>query len=337
MLNGFPSILAAGFVTWGFFFAGLGAMAIPVIIHILNRRRFKTVTWAAMEFLLRAMRKNRRRLRFEQWVLLATRCLVVVLLGMALARPLGCETASMALVGGRTGLSVFVIDNSYSMAYEVNRPGGKTHLEGAKRIAKELVDRASRDGGIAVVVAASPARAIVARPSHNPQDVKDAIDRIEQSYGGTDLPGALQLALQIATEGSQNPDKSLYLFTDATNSAWRAPEQAKVLAEIGPEVARTFRVSHHNLSGGEPQANAAVLGAGPQDNLVTSKFLTDFAATPKGFGNVPDAQVSWQLNDKPLGIDGPVKLTPETGELTRGGVKFPGGGPQVVSVSLAGG
>ena len=76
-----PPILAVGFVTWPFFWAGLAAVSIPIIIHILNRRRYKTVTWAAMEFLLRAMKKNRRRLRFEQWVLLATRCLLVFLLG----------------------------------------------------------------------------------------------------------------------------------------------------------------------------------------------------------------------------------------------------------------
>src|SRR5436190_14388639 len=112
------AVLAFGFVTWSFFWAGLAAVSIPIIIHILNRRRFKTVTWAAMEFLLRAMRKNRRRLRFEQWVLLATRCLLVLLLGMALARPLGCENAAIALMGGRAGMSVIVIDNSYSSAYE---------------------------------------------------------------------------------------------------------------------------------------------------------------------------------------------------------------------------
>src|SRR3954468_5149076 len=113
MSNSLPTILAAGFVTWGFVVAGALAMAVPVIIHILNRRRFKTVTWAAMEFLLRAMRKNRQRLRFEQWMLLATRCLLVLLLGMALARPLSCENAATAIVGGRTGSSVFIIDNSY--------------------------------------------------------------------------------------------------------------------------------------------------------------------------------------------------------------------------------
>lgn len=329
------NILAVGFVTWGFVLAGALAMAIPVIIHILNRRRFKTITWAAMDFLLRAMRKNRRRLRFEQWVLLATRCLVVLLLGMALARPLGCQNPTMAVMGGRSGVSVFVVDNSYSMAYEVNRPTGKTHLENAKRIAKEMVDRASRDGGVAVVVASNPARAIVVRPSYNPQDVKDAIDRIEQSYGGTDLPGALQLALQIAREADRQPDKTLHLFTDSTQSAWRNPEQAESMSKLGPEVARTFRaVSHHNVAGHEPQANGAVLAVRPQDNLVTSKFPADFAARARGFGTVPDATVNWRLNDQQFGTDGPVKLTPDTRDVTRGNVKFAAGGPQVVSVSL---
>src|SRR3954469_17893799 len=128
MYAGASSILAVGFVTWGFVAAGLAAVSIPIVIHILNRRRFKTVTWAAMEFLLRAMRKNRRRLRFEQWILLATRCLVVVLAGLALARPMGCHQSTLAsLAGQRSGLHIIVIDNSYSMAYEADRPDAKTH------------------------------------------------------------------------------------------------------------------------------------------------------------------------------------------------------------------
>src|SRR3954452_25175841 len=107
-----PLPLAVGFVTWGFVAAGLAAMSIPIIIHILNRRRFKTVTWAAMEYLLRAMRKNRRRLKFEQILLLAVRCLLLSLLGFALARPLMCNNQSvLAFQGGRIGMTVFVIDN----------------------------------------------------------------------------------------------------------------------------------------------------------------------------------------------------------------------------------
>ena len=56
-----PQTLALGLGTAAFFWAGVGLVSIPIIIHILNRQRFRVVTWAAMEFLLRAMRKNRKR------------------------------------------------------------------------------------------------------------------------------------------------------------------------------------------------------------------------------------------------------------------------------------
>src|SRR3954469_15019838 len=121
------SLLALGFVTPAFALAGVALASIPIIIHILNRRRFKTINWAAMTFLLQAMRKNRRRLRFEQWLLLAVRCCVLALLGLALSRPMGCDQSTLATVAGRrSGLHVFVIDNSYSMAYEADRPDAKT-------------------------------------------------------------------------------------------------------------------------------------------------------------------------------------------------------------------
>src|SRR6476661_9242277 len=95
------SILAIGFVTPAFFAAGIFLAAIPIVIHILNRRRYKTVNWAAMEFLLRALKKNRRRLKFEQWLLLATRCLLLLLAAMALARPFGCsEQSTIASIAG---------------------------------------------------------------------------------------------------------------------------------------------------------------------------------------------------------------------------------------------
>src|SRR5882762_4513499 len=108
-------LVAFGFVTWAFFWAGLLAVSIPIIIHILNRRRFKEVQWAAMDFLLRAMKKNRKRLRFEQWLLLAVRCLILGLLGLAMSRPMGCEKQALSNLARQAGLHVLVIDDSYSM------------------------------------------------------------------------------------------------------------------------------------------------------------------------------------------------------------------------------
>src|SRR5687767_13681076 len=95
-----PSLLAIG----------AALMAIPIIIHFLNRRRHKTVEWAAMKYLLAAMKSNRRRLRFESLLLLLARCLCLFVLAFAIARPLGCDNSSFAaLAGRRIGLHVVVL------------------------------------------------------------------------------------------------------------------------------------------------------------------------------------------------------------------------------------
>ena len=78
-------VLGLSFINAGL--AGfLGLTAIPVIIYLINRQRYQRVPWAAMEFLLRAMHKNRRRLRFENLLLLIIRTLIILLFVLACCR-----------------------------------------------------------------------------------------------------------------------------------------------------------------------------------------------------------------------------------------------------------
>ena len=65
----------------------------PIIIHLINRMRFKRVRWAAMEFLLKSQKRNRRRLIIEQLILLLLRILLVLLIGLLLARFLSAAFA----------------------------------------------------------------------------------------------------------------------------------------------------------------------------------------------------------------------------------------------------
>lgn len=66
--------------------AGAALISSPIIIHLINRLRYRRVRWAAMEFLLKSQKRNRRRLIIEQLILLALRCLLVLLIGLLLAR-----------------------------------------------------------------------------------------------------------------------------------------------------------------------------------------------------------------------------------------------------------
>src|SRR3954447_4285234 len=79
-----------GFISFssvGFAIAGAACAAGPIIIHLLNRRRYRVVHWAAMDFLRQAMKRNRRVLQIRDIVLLFLRTAAVLLFGAALARP----------------------------------------------------------------------------------------------------------------------------------------------------------------------------------------------------------------------------------------------------------
>ena len=119
------------FLTSAFAFAGLALAAGPIIIHLLNRRRFTVVDWAAMDFLKEAVQRQRRILTLRDIILLILRTLCVLLFGLAMARPYS-ESGSAVVSSGQPVHAILVVDNSLSMAYG---PSGQTALDAAKKAA----------------------------------------------------------------------------------------------------------------------------------------------------------------------------------------------------------
>ncbi len=328
-------ILASAFVNPGFLIAGILLAALPIVIHILNRRRFKTVNWAAMEFLLRALRRNRRRLRFEQWLLLAVRCCALLLLGLALACPMGCNDSSLAnLAARRAGLHVFVIDNSYSMAYEADRPNAKTNLDQAKILAKGIIDRLSRGGeSVQIITAARPAAALFPAPIYDLDAARSAIDRIDQSFGGTDLVGALQIARQVGQSENNQPARTLHLLTDGTRSAWE-PANAAALPELGRNLLKEYHLIHYNV-GLAHEWNQAIVDLHSSSNLVRRNFDNDFLADARSFGAGPDPLLQWKLDQQSLTGDAPIHLTAERSAQVRSLSQIRQGGLHVITANLS--
>lgn len=328
-------MMVLGLINPGFAVAGAAMVAIPIIIHILNRRRYRIQQWAAMKFLLEAMRRNRRRLQFEQWILLAARCLALLLLGLALARPTGCADSSLASFAQRAGLHVIVIDNSYSMAYEADRPDAKTHFDQAKKVAKQIVDQLSGGGeSVAIITTSRPATAVIARPSYDLAAVTSAIDRIPQGAGATDLAGALRMTQSLGEEFERLPALTLHVITDATASAFRG-ESANELANLGPTLAQRFRVIHYDLGKGG-QWNQAVTSLASARGLVRQGFPNDFAAVVRGYGPSHDARLLWKLDEQPLPGGATLRPEPATEPSIQSGVQFGEGGLHVISATLAG-
>src|SRR5262249_58191220 len=104
-----PILWALGFSNAPLLY-GLGAASVPIIIHLLNRRKFREMPWAAMRFLLAAIRKNARRIRIEQWLLLAVRTLLVILVVTAMAKPFLEGLGAIPVLAGQRTHRVLVLD-----------------------------------------------------------------------------------------------------------------------------------------------------------------------------------------------------------------------------------
>src|SRR5688572_28266222 len=120
MTDGSLSLLAlfgeeAFLTSTGLMWAGVAAICIPVILHLLNKRKFKIVDWAAMEFLLDADKKNRRRVRLENLLLLLLRCLAVLLIGLLLARPFIPTSLTAGILSATQYERIVIVDDSLSM------------------------------------------------------------------------------------------------------------------------------------------------------------------------------------------------------------------------------
>src|SRR5437899_10854414 len=81
------------FANPGYLAAGGALVSAPIMIHLINRMRFKRLRWAAMEFLLKRQKRNRRRLIIEQLLLLFLRCLLVALVALLVSRFAGFSFA----------------------------------------------------------------------------------------------------------------------------------------------------------------------------------------------------------------------------------------------------
>jgi len=122
-----------GFLYPGFLFA-LAAIAIPVVVHLFNFRKFKKVYFSNVQFLKEAREQNFSRDKLKHLLVLVARILAVIFLVLAFSRPFisADPTVNNNL---QTAVSIY-IDNSYSME-SVNKEGSL--LDEAKRRAKELV------------------------------------------------------------------------------------------------------------------------------------------------------------------------------------------------------
>jgi Aerotolerance regulator N-terminal/von Willebrand factor type A domain len=291
-------IWAVGFANVPLLYA-LAAAGVPVLIHLLNRRRFKEVSWAAMQFLLAAVRRNRRRVRVEQWLLLAIRTLVVILVVMAMAKPF-LETFGAMIAGQRTH-RVLVLDDSLSMGYT---SGESSRFDQAKALAAQLVKDSRPGDAVSVILMGDPPKSVIKEPTQNLAVVKKEIEELTLSHGGTDL-AATFLEVAVVLESSSITQKEVVFLTDLQAASWRP--KADVSATLKSLLARVedrrvrWVVIDLGKTGGE---NRAVTDLRPGSPFVPVGGTALIRTVLHNFGGSPSEGVRVRLT-----VDG--RLGPE--------------------------
>jgi hypothetical protein len=192
----------------------LAAASVPIAIHLINRRRHKTIQWAAMQFLLKASRESRGKKKLRHILILACRALAIAALAVAAARPI--VSGLIGWGGGSIDTVVLLLDRSASM--EV-KPGDG--LDSRRQIVLAKVRDAMADLGSARLVLIDSASGQVQEiPS---PEVLDTLSTTAATDTTADFPALLSRAAEFLTE---TPGRSeIWLASDLQASNWRAEDE----------------------------------------------------------------------------------------------------------------
>jgi len=239
--------------------AGTALIAVPIILHLIMRRKPRLLEFPALRFVQKKHDTNQRKLRLRHLLLLLLRIGAIALLAFALARPrvqfggaLGSQEAPIA--------AALIFDAAPRMEYLRKN---QTRLQAAKEMGLWLVAQLPQESEIAVLDTRQGAGAFQIDRSA----ARHGIERLETVPNSQSLTSAVDEALRLLKENPL-PRKEIYVFTDLSRVAWpfaqvsQLRESLKKLPGVGIYVIDVGVPDPVDYSLGDPHLSAEVLSNG---------------------------------------------------------------------------
>ena len=137
---------------------GALGVGIPILVHLLNLYRFHETDWAAMRFLARAAQVRSRQIRLKDILLMLLRCLAVLLVVLALSRPIYRPKGLASAIGESRAGMVIGIDGSYSMLHKVP---DRSRFDRAVNRAREIAETMKEGDPISLVLVGARHRVVL--------------------------------------------------------------------------------------------------------------------------------------------------------------------------------
>ncbi|MCK4417795.1 MAG: BatA domain-containing protein, partial [Candidatus Latescibacteria bacterium] len=209
----------------------LTAALLPILIHLLTRRKLKKVAVSSVVFLQQLQKKRMRRVKVRQWLLLVLRTLIIIFLILVFSRPVLRTTLSF-VGSSTTTTAAILLDNSYSMGFET--PRGRLFDLSKQRVLELIGLLKPGDEVVLLPFADRPPVAKQWKIGDGESTfslIRDFILNLQLSYRATDMSSALEKASKLLS-GSENPHKEIFLLTDMEENGWRGLQKEKVFAQL---------------------------------------------------------------------------------------------------------
>ena len=282
---------------------GAAAIASPILIHLLNKRRFKIVEWAAMDFLFQADKKNRRRVQLENFILLALRCLAMLLVALMLARPFLPSSLTNVIQQSQKVERVLLIDDS--MSQTVPR-GNSTAFDDTKNSVKELIARFAEsnktEDWLTVMVTSDPENPILANEPLTMATLatlSESVDQLTCVDRSVEYSSSLDRVSRYLTGQREAGGRALYVFSDLRQRDWNVEADSetapnRLLASIGDAVEGCFVVD----TGDDNDQNLSVVSVRPLEFPIAGKVIPfEVVVKNNGDQDVQQVRVLFQVNE----------------------------------------
>jgi hypothetical protein len=260
-------------------------IAVPIAIHLLNRQRYQHVKWAAMRFVIAAVNQNRRRIRAEDLLLLLLRCLLLLALAFAAARPFWKRFANLVPTGGVT--AVIIVDDSSGMS---GTDGVTTRFKSAQAAADAVVAALPTGSSAAVLMASDHVDPLVPEPTRDLTFVRRAMQQAAVSDHPPQMEPAVRRAIALLQKATGA--KQLFIITDGRAGGWAPVEPiTKLIGDAHDDVAAQVL-----LVGPPVTQNVGVSAIVPCGDLVPAGHPARFDVSVTNYGTVDAKQLPVRLS-----------------------------------------
>jgi len=218
------------FFTNALMLGGMAALAVPVLIHLLLKRKKKRLRFSTIQFFLKQDEQSSRRRKLRNWLLLALRLFLVALLVAAFARPY-LRRGGASVNNLQKQRVVFVLDRSASML--ATGIDGQRWAQAKERI-KKVMSSLSVDDRAALVQCST--HADVVSSFAPPQNISKALASLEPGYGTSNLGDGLRQALKLLSSGDRNTRETICIVSDLQRTACRGVATCPVPQEVEVKV-----------------------------------------------------------------------------------------------------